>query len=209
MLGLAEPGSAVWLSRSANPARKLAWSWELVRDGEGLVGINTAHPNALVEEALRSGGPISPLAGYDTIRREVRYGRNSRIDLLLTAPGRPDCYLEVKNVHLKRDAALPGLAEFPDSVTARGTKHLLELADMVDAGHRAVMLYLVQREDCDRFAIAGDIDPTYARGLAEALEKGVEALCYACRITPDGIAVARPLGLRLNPDELRKSVNRQ
>jgi sugar fermentation stimulation protein A len=201
MLGLAEPGSEVWLSRSGNPARKLAWSWELLRVGRHLVGINTAHPNALAAEAIKAGS-IPPLAGYDAVRREVKYGRNSRIDLLLSGAGRADCYVEVKNVHLKRDAAQPGLAEFPDSVTARGAKHLIELADMVAAGHRAVMLYLVQRTDCDSFAIAADIDPTYAAGLDEALAKGVEALCYGCRISREGIEVDRPLALRLDRSRL-------
>jgi len=196
MLGLAEPGAEVWLSRSTSPGRKLAWSWELLRLGPHLVGINTAHPNRLATEAIASA-LIPELAGYELVRREVKYGRNSRIDLLLSAPGRPDCYVEVKNVHLKRDRDLPGLAEFPDSVTARGTKHLAELADMVAAGHRAVMLYLAQRGDCDRFAIAADIDPAYAAALAQALAKGVEVLCYCCRISQEAIEVDQPLALWL------------
>lgn len=195
MLGLAAPDSEVWLSPAANPARKLRWSWELIRVGDGLVGINTAHPNALVEEALRAGR-IAELAGYGTLRREVKYGRNSRIDLLLSEAGLPDCYVEVKNVHLKRCLDLPGLAEFPDSVTARGAKHLEELSDMAEAGHRAVMLYLVQRTDCGELAIAADIDPAYAAGLRRAMARGVEALCYGCTITLDGIEVDRPLPLR-------------
>ena len=198
MLGLMQPGAEIWLSKSSNPARKLAWSWELLRVGEHLVGINTGHPNALAAEAI-AGGVIAELAGYAGMRREVKYGRNSRIDLLLSGPDRPDCYVEVKNVHLKRDPALPGLAEFPDAVTARGAKHLLELTDMVAAGHRAVMLYLVQRADCDAFAIAADIDPAYAAGLAVALAKGVEVLCYGCDVGHEAIVVQRKLALRLEP----------
>lgn len=188
MLGLTEPGSEVWLSPARNPERKLRYSWELIRVADNLVGINTAHPNRIVEESVAADA-VPELSGYPTLRREVKYGRNSRIDLLLESPDRPSCYVEVKNVHLKRQAA----AEFPDSVTARGAKHMLELADMVEAGHRAVVFYLVQRGDCDRFAIAGDIDPTYAEALDEAINRGVEVLCYACDVAPEAIELDRPL----------------
>ncbi len=195
MTGLAEPGMEVWLSPARNPARKLRYSWELVRVGEGLVGINTAHPNAIVAEAIEADA-IPELAGYDSLRREVRYGKNSRIDMLLEGEGRPPCYVEVKNVHLRRDR----LAEFPDAVTARGAKHLVELADMVADGGRAVMLYLVQREDCPGFAIAGDIDPTYADGLARALAAGVEAICYCCKLTTDSVTLDRALPIHFGAD---------
>ncbi|CAE7815829.1 sfsA [Symbiodinium necroappetens] len=202
MLGLDTPGARVWLSPARNPARKLRWTWELTEPadglGRGLVGINTSHPNRLAAEAV-AAGTIPELAGYAGLRREVKYGRNSRIDLLLEDPRRPACYVEVKNVHLlrRRDAAGEGLAEFPDCVTARGAKHLEELGDMVEAGHRAVMLYVVQRSDCAAFAVAGDIDPAYAEALRRARARGVEALCVACRITPEEIVVARPLPLQL------------
>ena len=145
MMGLSDPDSEVWLS-PAPPGRKLPFGWELIRVGDHLVGINTAWPNRLTEEAL-AAGRIEALSGYAARRREVPYGENSRIDLLLEAPDRPPCYVEVKNVHLKRPAG----AEFPDCVTKRGAKHLRELSAMVAAGHRAVMLYVVQRTDCDRF----------------------------------------------------------
>ena len=191
MLGVAPPDAEVWLSASRNPARKLAWSWELVRIGQGLVGINTAWPNPLAEEAIRTGA-IPELAGYSRLTREVRYGRNSRIDLLLEAPERPICYVEVKNVHLSRG---DGLAEFPDCVTARGAKHLVELADMVASGHRAVMLYVVQRDDCDRFRTAAEFDPAYHAGLKLVLAAGVEALVYGCAVTVDGIRIDRKLAL--------------
>ena len=193
MLGLHEPGAEVWLSPARNPARKLRYSWELVGADGTMVGINTSHPNRLAAEAI-AAGVIGELDGYAEIRPEVKYGRNSRIDLLLRAESRPDCYVEVKNVHLRRQC---GLAEFPDSVTARGAKHLVELADMVAAGHRAVMFYLVQRDDCDRFAIAADIDPLYNETLGTALAAGVEAICYACRVDTTGIDVYRPLPLML------------
>lgn len=190
MIGLAAPGSKVWLSKSANPNRKLAHSWELVEvdfgGGPEIVGINTGHPNALVAEAI-AGGAIPELVGYASLRREVKYGKNSRVDFLLEDSGRPPCYVEVKNVHLMRQA---GLAEFPDSVTARGAKHLMELADMVAAGSRAVMLFLIQIGSAQRFALARDIDPAYGAAFDRARSAGVEAIAYRCALTTDGIMVA-------------------
>lgn len=189
MLGLAEPGCEVWLSPARNPARKLRYSWELTGDNGGLVGINTGWPNQVVAEAI-AGGEVAELAGYPLLRREVRYGRNSRIDLLLEDPARPACYVEVKNVHLSRTA---GLAEFPDSVTARGAKHLEELGDAVEAGARAAMFYLVQRGDCHTLGIAADIDPAYHKALLRARARGVEVLCYCCRMSAAGIELGGPL----------------
>lgn len=193
MLGLNMPGLEIWLSDSDNPKRKLRYSWELARIGAGLVGINTAHPNRIAGEAILAGR-IPELAGYAGLRREVRYGANSRIDLLLQHEGRAQCYVEVKNVHLTRHG---GLAEFPDSVTARGAKHLDEMAKMVAEGHRAVMLFIVQREDCSRLSIAGDIDPAYARALDNARRQGVEAICYDCRLSTEEIILNRSLPIML------------
>jgi len=192
MIGTSDPGIEVWLSPAANPERKLRWSWEMCRIDGFLVGVNTAHPNLIVAEAVRDG-LIPELAGYSTIRREVKYGRNSRIDLLLEGPGLTTCHVEVKNVHLKRG----DFAEFPDAVTTRGAKHLVELRDVVAAGGRAVMLYLVQREDCRGFRPAADIDPAYARGLGEAMRDGVEAICYMCRLSCDDIVMGGPLPVSL------------
>lgn len=194
MLGLAEPGSEVWLRRHDDPKRKLAYSWELVRIGDALVCVNTGHPNRLVESAIRDGR-IPELAGYETIRREVKYGERSRIDLLLEGEGRPPCYVEIKSVTLARGDGPPYVAEFPDAVTARGAKHLQELARMAESGRRAVMLYLAQRGDCDRFALAADIDPRYAEAFADARVRGVEAICYDCRVTVEGIDIAGPLAM--------------
>jgi len=185
MIGLKEPGLKVWLSISDNPKRKLKYSWELLEVDGALVGINTSHPNGLVSEAI-AAGVIEELRGYETQRREVKYGRNSRIDILLQGDDRPDCYVEVKNVHLLRQA---DLAEFPDSVTARGAKHLVELSDMVAEGHRSVMVYLIQRTDAQRFSLARELDPAYAAAFDKAMAAGVEAIAYACEISQTEINV--------------------
>lgn len=193
MLGLADPGIPAWLSRSDNPKRKLAWSLEIVEvdagRGPALVGINTSHPNAIAEEAIAAGA-VAEFTGYDSLRREVRYGKNSRIDILLESAGKPPCYVEIKNVHLVRTA---GLAEFPDSVTARGAKHLDELSDMVREGSRASMFYLVQRGDTENVAIARDIDPAYGAALDRAREAGVEVVAYGCTVTDEGVEIAGAL----------------
>jgi sugar fermentation stimulation protein A len=189
MTGLNTVGARVWLSKSANPNRKLAHSWELVEvdlgGGAELVGINTAHPNALAAEAIAAGA-IPELTGYASLRREVKYGKSSRVDVLLEAPARPSCYVEIKNVHLMRKA---GLAEFPDAVTKRGAKHLAELSDMVATGARAVMLFLIQIGSARRFALARDIDPAYGEAFDAARRAGVEAIAYRCTITCEGIEV--------------------
>ena len=195
MIGLAAPGARVWLSKSANPKRKLAHSWELIEvdfgTGAELVGINTAHPNALAVEAIAAGA-VPELTGYASLRREVKYGKNSRVDILLAHPERPPCYVEIKNVHLMRRA---GLAEFPDAVTKRGAKHLGELADMVAQGHRAVMLFLIQIGSARHFALARDIDPAYGRAFDAARAAGVEAIAYRCGISCDGIEVVEPVSI--------------
>ena len=192
MLGLNTPGLPAWVSRSDSPTRKLAHTLELVEADGGLVGINTMHPNRIVAEAL-ADGLIPELAGYGTVRREVKYGAASRVDFLLTDLHRPPCWLEVKNVHLMRGS---GLAEFPDCVAARSLKHLAELSREVADGARAVMLYVVQRTDCDLFDAAADLDRAYAKGLIAAARSGVEVLCYDCDIDFDRIALRRRLPWR-------------
>jgi sugar fermentation stimulation protein A len=189
MLGLNMPGLEVWVEPNDDPGKKLKYGWRLVRIGNHWTGIDTAIPNRVVGEALRAG-LIPELADYADIRPEVRYGTNSRIDFLLTGDRLPNAYVEVKNVHLMR---ADGLAEFPDSVTARGAKHLDEMAAMVAQGHRAVMLYCIQRTDCHRMALAADLDPGYAAAFARARAAGVEALAWACAISPDEIALDRPI----------------
>jgi len=195
MLGLTTPGSRVWLSRSDNPKRKLAFSWELIEvdlgRGATLVGINTSSPNGAVASAIQND-LIPELTGYASLRREVRYGGNSRIDILLEDEARPPCYVEIKNVHLMREA---GLAEFPDSVTARGAKHLAALSQMAAASARAVMVYFVQRGDADAFALAEDIDPTYAAAFRAAAACGVEALALVSSLSLEGLSPPRPIPL--------------
>jgi sugar fermentation stimulation protein A len=201
MIGLNSMGARVWLSKSANAKRKLAYSWEIVEvdlgGGAELVGINTTHPNALAAEAIAAGA-IPELAGYKTIRREVKYGNGSRVDFLLEDAAqqdlaRPPCYVEIKNVHLMRS---PGVAEFPDAVTKRGAKHLNELSAMVRAGARAVMLFLVQIGSARSFVLARDIDPAYGRAFDAARAAGVEALARRCRVTQDGIEVAEAIPIQ-------------
>ena len=192
MLGLTTPGSATWLVHAPSPTRKYDYRWELIEDEGTWVGINTGRPNALVEEAIRAG-VITELAGYADLRREVKYGTNSRIDLLLEDPGRPQAFVEVKNCHLRRQA---GLAEFPDSITTRGAKHLDELAAQVALGHRAVMVFCVQRADCDHFDVAADIDPGYAAAFQRARAAGVEALAYVCHVSAETIALTHSIPIK-------------
>ena len=198
MAGLAEPGAEVWLSPAANPNRKLQWTWELVRDAAtgSLVGINTGRANAVVEEALEAG-LADPALAASTIRREVRYGDSSRVDFLLTSEDGRQCYVEVKSVTLRRSLSPPHIGEFPDAVTMRGARHLRELASVCAAGDRAMLLYLVQREDCQTVRVAADIDPAYAAAATAAHSTGVEFRAIGCRISPGGIAAAGPLPVEI------------
>jgi sugar fermentation stimulation protein A len=192
MLGLNMPDLPVWCSTSDSRTRKLPRTLELVEADGTLVGVNTQHPNRLVAEALAEGR-ISELHGYAQVRAEVKYGEASRIDFLLTDPERPPCYLEVKNVHFRRQ---PGLAEFPDCVAARSAKHLRELEAMVAAGDRAAILFVVQREDCSAFSPAADIDPVLASALEHAADVGVEVLVYRCEMSPKSIKLANRIEWR-------------
>lgn len=185
MLGMKHDGLRVWLEPNDNPKRKLKYSWKLAELENGtMIGVDTSLPNKIVAEALQNG--LAAKLGYTHIRPEVKYGENSRVDFLLSEENLPDCYLEVKSVTLSRST---GLAEFPDSVTKRGTKHMAELAHMVEQGHRAILLYLVQRNDAVRFSVAGDIDPAYQGAVTKAKAAGVEILCYSTKITIGGISL--------------------
>jgi len=193
MMGLKAPGSRCWVSVSDTPKRKLQHTLEVLKADGTLVAMNTMSPNKIAEAAIENG-EIAPLSGYDAIRREVKYGANSRIDLLLTSKTRPDCYVEVKNCHLMRT---PGLAEFPDSVTTRGAKHLFELSERVRAGDRAVQLFIVQRGDCTRLSPADDLDAAYAKALRDAAQTGVEILAFGCAVTLEGVTLTQPMEIAL------------
>ena len=187
LMGCCEPGSRVWLSESDSATRKYRHTWELVEVGKVMVGINTALPNALVAEAI-GDGTIGELSGYASVRREVAFGEErSRVDLLLAGEGRPDCYVEVKNVTA---AASRGVALFPDCVSERGAKHLRELMRLKARGLRPVQLYCVQRGDVNEVRPADGIDHEYGRTLREAIAAGVEVLAYRARVTPGEIRLA-------------------
>ncbi len=189
MMGLAEPGTLVWLEPNDDPKKKLKFGWRLVDHENGhFTGVDTSLPNRAMKAALLAH-QVPHLPPYDLVRPEVKYGENSRIDFLLSGQG-PDIYLEVKSVTLCRTA---GLAEFPDSVTARGTKHLRELANMAVQGHRAIMFYLVQRTDCDAMTLAGDIDPAYRAAFDLATAAGVKVCAQRCKISPKGIWLGDPI----------------
>jgi sugar fermentation stimulation protein A len=186
MMGLADPGMRIWLEPNDDPKKKLDYGWRLIEHPNGhFTGVDTSVPNRALRASLERQ-EIAELAAYETIRPEVKYGESSRVDFLLTQPGLPDCYVEVKSATLSRQ---PGLVEFPDSVTKRGTKHLGELTNMVQLGHRAVMLYLVQRTDCHHFQLAADIDPTYSAAFTQAQAAGVDRLIYTTNISPDAITL--------------------
>ncbi|KZK77558.1 Sugar fermentation stimulation protein A [Pseudovibrio sp. Ad46] len=192
MMGLKDPGIKVWLTPNDDPKRKLKYSWEMLEIDGAMVGINTSRPNGLVEEAIEAGR-IPELVGYEKLRREVKYGKNSRIDILLEGEGDKRTYVEVKNVTLAREN---GVAEFPDAVTARGAKHLDELADMVREGHRSAMVFLIQRDDCDALVLARDIDPKYGEAFDAAIKAGVEVYAIGCRLDTDEIIADRVIEVR-------------
>lgn len=190
--GVTTPGLPVWVSFNESPSRKLKYTWELVEADQSLIGVNTSWPNFLVQEALQAQ-IILEVKGYPFVKREVKYNQNSRLDFLLQSPDHPDCYIEVKNVHMKRQ---PFTAEFPDAVTTRGYKHLHEMMHVVEQGKRAVMLYVVQRNDCDVLQFASDIDAAYAQAAAKAYQQGVEFYAYQCDVSSQAITIKTSLPIR-------------
>ena len=190
MIGCSEPGSRVWLRDSEDPKRKLRHTLQTVDAGGALVNVDTGLPNAVVEEAVRAGS-VAELEGFESLRREVKYGTSSRIDLLLEGPGR--CFVEVKSVTLAQD----GVGLFPDAVTARGLKHLDELARVVEEGDRGVIFFFVSRGDVERFAPADEIDSAYGEKLREVVARGVEALAYTSRVEPARIEIGERIPVDL------------
>ncbi|MDD9978726.1 MAG: DNA/RNA nuclease SfsA, partial [Boseongicola sp.] len=192
MTGLAEPGQRVWLEPNDDPKKKLKFGWRITELSDGQFAcIDTSLANKVVGEALRAG-EISPYGQASDIRAEVPYGEGSRVDFLVSENGR-DTYLEVKSVTLMRES---GLAEFPDTVTKRGAKHLRELAKLAAGGTAAAMIYLVQRTDCHVVGVAADIDPDYAKAAKEAKDAGVAFQAYAVDISSEGLKIARLLDFK-------------
>jgi len=191
MLTCSEPGRTVYISYHDTPSRRLKYTWEMIEMPGSLVGINTGVPNRLVKLSIEAG-KIKELSGFKRIKTEVRYGINSRIDLLLER-GEKKCFVEVKNCTLVMD----GIAYFPDAVTTRGLKHLKELQKEVSKGNRAVMFYLVQRMDAGEFRPARHIDPAYGLELEKAKDAGVEMLAYDVSIDLEGISINKKLPFRL------------
>ncbi|SLN32499.1 Sugar fermentation stimulation protein A [Roseovarius albus] len=190
MMGLAKPGMRIWVEPNDDPKKKLKYGWRLVDHENGhFTGVDTSLPNRALRAALMDR-EIPELAEYETVRPEQKYGENSRIDFLMQQDGLPDAYVEVKSVTLSRQV---GVAEFPDSVTARGAKHLGELTQIANQGHRAVLLYLVQRTDCETVTIADDIDPTYAAAYQSARGAGLECIAYDTAISPQQILIRNRL----------------
>jgi len=172
-----EPGRTVHLSFHDNPKRKLKYTWELIEMPTSIVGINTLIPNRLVAESIKAG-LVSDLNGYDNVAREVKTSDNTRLDILLSSEDGNRCYVEIKNCTLVKE----GVACFPDAVTSRGLKHLLELSALVSKGYRCVIFYVIQRMDAKIFQPADHIDPAYGRELRQVLKHGVEILVYDTRI---------------------------
>ena len=186
-----EPGRTVYLSRHDNPERKLKYTWEIIEMPTSLVGVNTGVPNKLVKRSIQSG-KIKDLNDFEDLRTEVKYGENSRIDILLEK-GSKKCFVEVKNCSLVEK----GVACFPDAVTSRGLKHLIELQQQVRMGHRSVMFYLIQRMDAKRFRPADHIDEQYGRELRKAISGGVEIIVYDVNLDLTGISLNRPITYEL------------
>jgi len=192
MLACAQPGRPVYVSHHDDPRRKLKYTWQLIDMPTSLVGVNTQVPNRLVELAV-TFGQVPELAGYETVRREVKTSSHTRLDLLLEEPGRRSCFVEVKNCTLVTD----GAACFPDAVTSRGLKHLKELQALAAAGSRSVIFYLVQRMDADVFHPADHIDAVYGKELRRAVGNGVEMLVYDVAIDFEKIRIRRQVPVQL------------
>ena len=192
MMGLLNKGNKVWFSTSDNPKRKLKYTLEIIEAEKKLVGINTLFTNKIVLEALNQK-KIKNLIKFDKIKTEVKFSDKTRFDFLISN-NKTKCFLEVKNVTLVREKKI---AEFPDSVTLRGTKHLKELISAKKKGFESYMLYLIQRDDCKSFKIAKDIDEEYKSTFNEAIKNGVKILCYDCKLDIEEIKLNNKINYEL------------
>jgi sugar fermentation stimulation protein A len=193
MLGLLNKNNKSWISKSDNPNRKLKYTLEIINDGKSNVGVNTHNANQIVEDAI-CNKKIKEIIKYSKYQREVKFGSNSRFDFQLTNKNR-NAFLEVKNVTLSRNN---GIAEFPDSVTSRGLKHLEELENAIKQGYESFLIYLVQREDCNKFKIAKDLDAKYYEGFMKAQKNGVKFISYSCKVNEREIYINKAIKILFN-----------
>ena len=192
MMGLLKKGNKVWLSKSTNPKRKLKYTLQIIEHQKSKVGINTHLTNKIVFDALVSKS-IQNFKNFKHIKREVKFGLNTRFDFLIIEKTRKT-FIEVKNVTLSRQKSL---AEFPDAVTARGLKHISELLNAKQQGYEIYLLYVIQRDDCNKFKIASDIDPEYNKFLVKAVKKKLNILCYDCKFSSKGIKLNRKIQFKI------------
>ena len=192
LMGCKDPGSRVWLRDSGNPKRKLRHTWQAIEVDGAWINVDTGLPNRVVYEGIVAG-EVPELAGYAEARREVAYGKSSRIDVFLSNPGEPPCYVEVKNTTLAEGS----VAMFPDAATERGLKHLGELTSMVKEGARAVQFFFVSRGDVDTFRPADAIDPRYSAALRRAYDAGVEVMAWSAKVGRRVLELGSPLELDL------------
>ena len=192
MKGLLNKGAKVWLSKSNNVKRKLKYTLQIIEDGNSKVGVNTHLTNKIVLEAL-SNKTIDSFKEAFLIKSEVKFGENTRFDFLVTSKNYK-AFIEVKNVTLKRKTKT---AEFPDAVTSRGTKHLKELIKAKSKGYKTYILFVIQRDDCDQFSIANDIDPEYSKILSKAVKKNLNVLCYDCKFSTKGIKLNKQINFKI------------
>jgi len=190
MMGLLNKGNNIWFSQSNNPKRKLKYTLEIIKVVKNLVGVNTLLTNKIVLEALNLK-KIKSLTKYDNIKTESKFSTNTRFDFLISN-SKEKCFLEAKNVTLVRDKKI---AEFPDSITSRGTKHLIELINAKKKGFKSYVLYLIQREDCKAFKIAEDIDKDYKNAFDKAIKAGIKILCYDCKISHKEVKINKQIEL--------------
>ena len=193
MMGLLSANNKVWLSKSENPERKLKYTLQIIENKKSMVGVNTHLTNKIVLEALEENS-IKELKNLDNIKSEVKFGKNTRFDFLISKNNKK-IFVEVKNVTLSRKK---GVAEFPDAVTARGFKHINELINASKRGFETYLLFLIQRNDCNQFKIAQDIDPDYYKLLTEAAKKKLNIICYDCKFSPKGIKLNKNIKFKLN-----------